>query len=175
MTHASAAWWTGKKVHENQLERVQRRALRLICAAFQMSPINALEIEASVPPICFVMDDGNRRTAIQFNKLSVHSPIIQRLPDAWRGGSTPTVLPPLPVRPHSSLGAGAAIYHEGAKIFARSIGLGSRAEVYDGELAALLLGAGKVIALAKDNPQIKEIHFFADNTSAINTIFDPKP
>ncbi|KAJ7765469.1 hypothetical protein DFH07DRAFT_737701, partial [Mycena maculata] len=23
MTHASAAWWTGKKVHEKQLERVQ--------------------------------------------------------------------------------------------------------------------------------------------------------
>ncbi|KAJ6572054.1 hypothetical protein B0H19DRAFT_872895, partial [Mycena capillaripes] len=146
-----------------QLERVQRRALRLICAAFRTSPINALEIEASIPPIRLAMDDGNRRAAIRFNKLSARSPILQRLPDAWRGGNAPTV------------GAGVVIYHEGTEIFARSVGLGSRAEVYDGELAGLLFGASKALALTKENPQIKEIHFFADNTSAIQTIFDPKP
>ncbi|KAJ7692273.1 hypothetical protein B0H17DRAFT_887411, partial [Mycena rosella] len=65
------------------LERVQRRALRLICAAFKTSPINAMEIEASIPPIRLAMDAGNRRAALRFNKLSINSPIIQRLPDNW--------------------------------------------------------------------------------------------
>ncbi|KAJ7679796.1 hypothetical protein B0H14DRAFT_2173861, partial [Mycena olivaceomarginata] len=63
----------------------------------------------------------------------------------------------------------------GVEVFANSLGLGSRAEVYDGELAGLLFGASKAIALAAENPQIKCIHFFADNTSAIQTILDPKP
>jgi hypothetical protein len=51
MSYASAVWWTGKKTHEKALERVQRRALRLICTAFKTSPIHALQIEASTPPI----------------------------------------------------------------------------------------------------------------------------
>ncbi|KAF7330237.1 RnaseH domain transposon factor [Mycena venus] len=62
-----------------------------------------------------------------------------------------------------------------SQVFARSLGLGSRAEVYDGELAGLLLGASKAMALARNDPRIKHIHIFADNTSAIKTIFDPKP
>ncbi|KAF7343444.1 putative RNA-directed DNA polymerase from transposon BS [Mycena venus] len=267
MTHASAAWWTGKKAHEKEMERVQRHALRLICAAFKTSPINALEIEASVPPIRLAMDGGNRRAAIRFNKLSANSPVIQRLPDTWRKGKAPKTPPPLPVCPPGSrskanmrktsqlerlsrlsspnnerifpyltapwrrtaasfgrrvcitgtmgrekkdavkehktklrelnslpehllvysdgslrpvhrvcrIGAGIVIYHEGAEIFARSIGLGGRAEVYDGELAGLLFGASKAVAMAENDPRIKQIHFFADNTSAIKTIFDPKP
>ncbi|KAJ7637832.1 hypothetical protein B0H17DRAFT_894633, partial [Mycena rosella] len=145
------------------LERVQRRALRLICAAFKTSPINAMEIEASIPPIRLAMDAGNRRAALRFNKLSINSPIIQRLPDNWRTGSLP------------STGAGVVIYYEAQEVHTQSIGLGKRAEVYDAELMGLYLGACKAVALAEMNEDIAHILFFADNTAAITTIFDPKP
>jgi hypothetical protein len=49
--YACPAWWTGKQYQIRPLERVQRRALRLICAAFKTTPIHALELEASIPPI----------------------------------------------------------------------------------------------------------------------------
>ncbi|KAJ7938834.1 hypothetical protein B0H13DRAFT_1851413 [Mycena leptocephala] len=226
----------------------------LICGAFRTSPVNALEIEASIPPIRLALDEGNRRAAIRFNKLSTDSPIA------------PPIRPPLPVRPannnaadkrkntqlgrlalHTSpkderifpfltepwrrtaasfngrvqisgsggqekkeaakahktkicmladspqhlllytngslrklrrlrrVGAGVAVYRGDAEIFASSSGLGGHADVYEGELAAMYFGARKAVALAELDRSIKHLHFFADNTSAISTIFDPKP
>ena len=229
MTYASAAWWTGKKTHAKSLERVQNRALRLICAAFRTTQIHALQIEASIPPIHLTLDLELRRAACRFNKLSTQSPILQRLPDEWRSGRPPRTPPPCKprgraedIRPSTQLqklaqltshrserifpylnppwrrtgssfgdrikingkdpgkskedaakdhleklkelttaphlvmytdgsqrtihqtrrvGAGVAIYHEGREVKARSCGLGAAAEVYDGELAGLMLAA----------------------------------
>jgi ribonuclease HI len=100
--YACPAWWTGKQYQIRPLERVQRRALRLICAAFKTTPIHALEIEASIPPIHIQAQIHARKCAIRFNKLPTSSPIVQRLPAEWRETQTPTLRPPLPFRPPSN-------------------------------------------------------------------------
>jgi ribonuclease HI len=97
--YACPAWWNGCGYQVKPLEKVQRRALRLICAAFKTTPTYALEIEASVPPIKHQVDLISRRCAVRFNKLPSTSPIIQRLPDTWRGNQPPTAPPPLPQSP----------------------------------------------------------------------------
>jgi hypothetical protein len=50
MLYACPTWWNNKKCQAKPIEKVQRRALINICAAFRTSPTKALEIEASVPP-----------------------------------------------------------------------------------------------------------------------------
>ncbi|KAF5347037.1 hypothetical protein D9758_011621 [Tetrapyrgos nigripes] len=81
MTYASAVWWTGKVQHEKLLTRIQNRALRLICASFRTTPIDAMEVEASIPPIRITLDGLSHACALRYNKLSVTNPVIQRLPD----------------------------------------------------------------------------------------------
>ncbi|PPQ85685.1 hypothetical protein CVT25_002136 [Psilocybe cyanescens] len=100
--YASPAWWKGTKKQTIPLEKVQNRALRLICAAFKTTPIAALEIEASIPPIKHQLDLHTKRCAIRFNKLSTTSSIIQRLPDSWRADQPPTSPPPLPTKPSTA-------------------------------------------------------------------------
>ncbi|KAJ7057847.1 hypothetical protein C8F01DRAFT_945335, partial [Mycena amicta] len=204
---------------------------------------------ASIPPIRHALDQANRRAGIRFNKLSPHSPIVQRLPDSWRDGNRPEIHPPLPMRlqnnskqdqrrttqleklaRHTSpdderiqpflsppwrrtadafggrlkiegtrglskedaakehirrvqwisileshlliysdgfmmtlhglrrVGAGVVGYREDEEVFAMSRGLGGHAEVYDGEIAALSMGARKAAALADaDNPSSTSI------------------
>ena len=72
-------------------------------------------------------------------------------------------------------GAGTVIYHKGREVKALRMGLGPAAEVYDGELTALLMGATVATRIAANNPSITNIHFYADNSAAIQAIFDPKP
>jgi hypothetical protein len=67
------------------------------------------------------------------------------------------------------------IYHQKNEVYAESRGLGARAEVYDGKMAGLALGARAATDFIKKNPQIAHIHFYADNSAAIGTILDPKP
>jgi len=93
--YACPVWWTGHQYQIKPLEKVQRRALRLICAAFCTTPTEALEIEASIPPIKHQANLHKKRCAIRFNKLSTNSPIIQRLPQQWRNGEDPSIPPPL--------------------------------------------------------------------------------
>jgi ribonuclease HI len=100
--YACPAWWTGKQYQIRPLERAQRRALRLICAAFKTTPIHALEVEASIPPIHIQVRILIRKCAIRFNKLPLSSPVIQRLPKKWRENQNPTFRPPLPFRPSSN-------------------------------------------------------------------------
>ena len=260
MTYASPVWWTGKKLHYMALERVQRRALRLICAAFRTTPITALEIEASIPPVQHLLDTLNQQCAVRFNKLDHRNPTIERLPDSWRNNKPARQQPPLPPRPRGThkttrlqelskltspnneqtfpfltppwrrttnafnkrlqinaqqagtkedaasnhqrqlvllqspehllvysdgsmknihgfrrVGAGAVGYHSGNEIFNLEMGLGSRAEVFDGELAALHMGFIRAFSYARNHQEIKHIHLFADNKSAIQTIDNPQP
>lgn len=102
LTYTSAAWWTGKQHHIQILNKVQNRTLHLICAAFHTTPIHALEIEASIPPLGLHLDSLTKKTAICFNKLSTNNPIIQWLPDEWCNGANPSVPPPLPTTTLSS-------------------------------------------------------------------------
>ena len=97
--YACPAWWNGCGYQTRPLEKVQRRALRLICAAFKISPTYALEIEASIPPIKHQVNIITRKCAIRFNKLPESSTILQRLPDNWRNNRPPTSSPPLPHSP----------------------------------------------------------------------------
>lgn len=93
--YACPVWWTGHQYQIKPLKKVQRRTLRLICAAFRTTPIEALEIEASIPPIKHQIGLHQKHCAIRFNKLSNTSPIIQQLPQLWRGNKGPTAPPPL--------------------------------------------------------------------------------
>jgi ribonuclease HI len=70
-------------------------------------------------------------------------------------------------------GASAVLYHQNAEVKYAQLGLGGRAEVYDGELAGLMIGAREALRYQKDNPTIKHLHFFANNSSAIRGIFNP--
>ncbi|KAJ3516558.1 hypothetical protein NMY22_g14182 [Coprinellus aureogranulatus] len=81
--YASPVWWNNTSYQRKPLEKVQNRALRLICAAFKTSPIRALELEASIPPLHIHNKLLSRRCAIRFNKLPDSSPIIRRLGKDW--------------------------------------------------------------------------------------------
>ncbi|KAJ3502271.1 hypothetical protein NMY22_g18642 [Coprinellus aureogranulatus] len=81
--YASPVWWNNTSYQRKPLEKVQNRALRLICAAFRTSPIRALELEASIPPLHIHAKLLARRCAIRFNKLPDSSPIIRRLGKEW--------------------------------------------------------------------------------------------
>ena len=97
--YACPAWWNGCNYQTKPLEKVQRRALRLICAAFKTTPTYALEIEASIPPIKHQANLITRRSAIRINKLPDSNPVLQRLPDTWRNNQQPKNPPPLPPSP----------------------------------------------------------------------------
>ncbi|TFY57753.1 hypothetical protein EVJ58_g6828 [Rhodofomes roseus] len=94
MTYASAAWWTGRKKHVDWLEKVQHKALRLICAAFRTTPIVAMEIEAAILPVHEHLDLTSARAAVRLNKLSAYNPILGRLPEGWRVPNTVAPAPP---------------------------------------------------------------------------------
>ncbi len=79
------------------------------------------------------------------------------------------------IRGKRRVGAGIAGFRDGTRAFELSMGLGEKAEVYDGEMAALAMGATKATHHAKEDGEVKHLHFFADNTSAIEAIFDPTP
>ena len=79
--YASPAWWNDTKCQATALEKVQRKALRLICAAFRTTPTRALEIEASIPPLQLQAYLSKKRYAIRLNKLPTSSAVIQRLPN----------------------------------------------------------------------------------------------
>jgi ribonuclease HI len=89
-------------VQAKPLEKVQRKALCLICAAFKTTPTAALEVEASIPPIKHQAYLLARRYATRLNKLPKDNAIIQRLPKEWRNNEDPSFPPPIPTpAPHT--------------------------------------------------------------------------
>jgi len=83
ITYASAVWWTKKDAHAKALSWIQNQALQIICVAFKTTPIQALEIEAAIPPIHLHLDYLERKARICLNRLSIANPVIYRLPIAW--------------------------------------------------------------------------------------------
>lgn len=96
LLYACPAWWNNTKCQRKPLEKVQRKAMLTICAAFKTTPTAALEIEASIPPLKFQADLCIRRYAIRLNKLPTANPVLQRLPNEWRNDAHPSFPPPLP-------------------------------------------------------------------------------
>ena len=97
--YACSSWWNNTKCQRKPLEKVQRNAMRLICAAFKTTPTYALEIEASIPPLKYQAELISRRYATRLNKLPTSSAVIQRLPNEWRSNNPPTFPPPIPTAP----------------------------------------------------------------------------
>ena len=97
--YACPSWWNNTKCQAKALEKVQRKALCLVCAAFKTTPTQALEIEASIPPLQLQAQLAKRRFAIRLNKLPTSNAIIQRLPNTWRDNEAPTFPPPIPTTP----------------------------------------------------------------------------
>jgi Reverse transcriptase (RNA-dependent DNA polymerase) len=93
--YACPTWWNNKKNQALPLEKIQRKALCLVCAAFKTTPTHALEIEASIPPLKHQAYLMSRRYAIRLNKLATSNAIVQRLPAEWRNNQEPTFPPPI--------------------------------------------------------------------------------
>jgi len=266
--YACPVWWTGHQYQIKPLKKVQRRALS---AAFRTTPIEALEIKASIPPIKHQANLHKKQCAIRFNKLSITSPVTQQLPQIWRNGEKPSTPPPLqprlnnnsatnlsrttnlleitkhtchshkrinpyltapwrrmstsfggqvhinPCKPEMKddeekhklidnhkekvhklldrnnhliiysdgsmikkrgfpqVGAAVVGYHNGEEVFSETMGMGGRAEVYDAEMAGLMMGAKLASRYTRDHPEITQIIFYVDNSAAARAIFDPKP
>jgi hypothetical protein len=78
------------------------------------------------------------------------------------------------------VGAGVVGFYMGQQIFARSFGLGTQAEAYDGEVLALARGAEEALSFVHSQMDfdiiaspITHIHFFTDNSSALFSIRNP--
>ena len=84
------------------MDTVQNKALRMIAGMFRTSPIHALQCLSHVPPVTHSLRRLSESAAIRFLKLPALSPVIQRLPNDWRGGKRPTSHTPFST-PHSLL------------------------------------------------------------------------
>ena len=73
------------------------------------------------------------------------------------------------------VGAAAVGYHKGTEVFSKTMGMGGRAEVYDAEMAGLMMGAKQATRFITSHPEITKICYFVDNAAAAEAIFDPKP
>ncbi|KAF8586394.1 hypothetical protein K439DRAFT_1273066, partial [Ramaria rubella] len=145
----------------------QNKALRLICATFKTTPVRALQIESACPPIKLKLNLLSSQAALRFNRLSPHSQVIQRLTQEWRDGSL------LETEGMPRVGAAVVLYHQSQVVREHTIGLGSKAEVYDAEMEGLARAAREAVAFAMNHHvSIKHIHFYADNNSAIQNIFE---
>ncbi|KAE9403078.1 hypothetical protein BT96DRAFT_771962, partial [Gymnopus androsaceus JB14] len=162
------------------LEKVQNCALRLICAVFSTTPVAAMEIEASIPPIRIEIDRLSRNCAFRFNKLSTNNPIIQRLDDSTLLHSSSNFIlytdgSQKPIHRVRRAGAGVVAYQKDKEVFTQSIGLGARAEAYDGEIIALSYASGLANSFTIRQLEITHWQFFTDSASGVDAIFDTSP
>lgn len=75
-------------------------------------------------------------------------------------------------------GAGMVAYKERQEMWSQSVGLGPQVEVYDAEMAGLAIAARAVIGTSLCGGAGMSAHrllFYADNTGALQTIFEEKP
>jgi hypothetical protein len=100
--YAAPVWANGKANQLKPLEKVQRRALLHMCAAFRTTPTIALEVEASLPPLHIQIKQIKAQFAIRLNKLPPSSPVLQRLGNHWRKGKKPK-FPPLSHQNYSTI------------------------------------------------------------------------
>ena len=77
--YASPAWWNGSASQAKTIEIVQNRGLRFITGAFRTTPISAMQIEASIPPINLTLDYINKRKANTIQHYNPRHPVTHRL------------------------------------------------------------------------------------------------
>ena len=73
------------------------------------------------------------------------------------------------------VGATVVSYHNGEEVFLETMGMGGRTEVYDTEMAGLMMGVKLALRYTRDHPEITQIVFYVDNSAVARAIFDPKP
>ena len=66
-------------------------------------------------------------------------------------------------------------FHKGKEVFHKRMGMGGRAEVYNTEMAGLMMGARLAARFTTSQPEITKVIFFVDNSAAAGAIFNPKP
>ena len=59
------------------------------------------------------------------------------------------------------------MYHKGEEVKTRKMGMGGRAEVYNAEMAALMVGGKMATRFARSHPEITHMHFFVNNSAAV--------
>jgi ribonuclease HI len=84
MTYGSTTWWNGTKQQQKIVSKVQNAALRQITGAFRTTPILAMEVTSSVPPIQIHLDYLTDRAAKRLMRLNARHPVVQRLPKNLR-------------------------------------------------------------------------------------------
>jgi len=72
-----------------------------------------------------------------------------------------------------SSGYGVAIFHQGQRTSAWSIGLGHHSTVFDAEMFALAHAASKIKRILDTLTPIRSVFFYSDSSSALQKIFDP--
>jgi ribonuclease HI len=148
---------------------------------------NRLTLDASVPPTL----DGKRERVKIVKEICARAAQKPDTLTIFTDGSRHAP------RSHKRTGAAYVIYYQGQVLASSRLGLGRRANVYDGEMAALAAAAQKVhdllgsrthipsthsniiILRTPSSPQINSrishIDFFVDNISAISSIYDISP
>ena len=71
--------------------------------------------------------------------------------------------------------AAAVGFHKGEEVFHKRMGMGGRAEVYNAEMAGLMMGARLAARFAMRQQEITRVVFFIDNSVAARAIFNIKP
>ncbi len=100
VTYGSVAFWDGKSsAIKKTLECMQNKALRLITGAFKATPILALEIEASIPPIDITLNYYTERYAMHTQKLNPSNPVMCHILEQHRENILIQVALPLPCFP----------------------------------------------------------------------------
>ncbi|KAF8588030.1 hypothetical protein K439DRAFT_1294521, partial [Ramaria rubella] len=149
----------------------QNKALHHICTAFKTTSIQALQIEAACPPIRYKLNLISMQAALRFNWLSKYSQVHD--PSHLFAYSDGSQLESNGIR---WVGAALALYHQTMTVREQTIRLGRKAEVYDAEMEGLAQAAREAVAFAMNQSVfIKHLHIFADNTSALQNIFDAAP
>ncbi len=84
-TYGSVAFWDGKSsTVKNTLECMQNKALHFITGAFKTTPIHALEIESSIPPINITLDYYMECYATCTQRLNHSNPVMCCIPNHHR-------------------------------------------------------------------------------------------
>ena len=61
------------------------------------------------------------------------------------------------------VGTAAVEYHNGVEVFVKKMGMGGRPEVYDAEMAEVIMGANKAARYPAHYPEVTDLVHFVDN------------
>ena len=81
--YGAEIWWNNQKSYLAKFRKLQNAALRKILGAFRTSPIEAMQIEAEIPPVEVRLDQKCKNYAIRIVGLPEKHPIRKRTPISY--------------------------------------------------------------------------------------------